>query len=136
MTVKNDRVLGQDVLDYTAPGARTLLRITQALDLRARAQEVERERVRNAATFQRVSYDLVTVQGEWKVTNHKNEAVTVEARKTFLGEVTEAPPGAVTTVLAEGLRQVNPRVRLEVRIPVGAKETATVRFVYRVHVQG
>jgi len=136
MTVKNDRVLGQDVLHYTAPGARTVLRITQALDLHARAEEVERERARNAATFHRVSYDLVTVQGEWKIDNHKNEPVTVEARRTFLGEVIEAPEGAVTTVLAEGLQQVNPRMRLEVRIQVPARETATVRFVFRVYVQG
>lgn len=135
MTMKGERLLGQDGLGYTAPGARTSLRITQAVDLAPEVDEIEVARARNAVEFHGYRYDLVTLQGELRIHNHKREDVTVEITKMLSGQMVETPAGAEVKVLAKGLREANSRLRLFLKLPVPAGASTVMRYVYRVLVR-
>ena len=112
MTMKDGHLLGQDTLRYAAVGGRTTVRITRAIDVQGEQAEYEVARDRNSESFYGRSYDKVTVRGEIRAINHKREGVRLEIEKLIQGELKKNPDGAVAATIAEGLRQVNPTVRL------------------------
>jgi hypothetical protein len=134
MTVQEGRVLGQDTLFYTSPGAKTLLRITRAMDVRAEQNETEVERQRNARTAygDRV-FDLVTIKGELRVFNHKNRPITALIKKTLSGEVLGTSPQPAIETTTEGVWRVNPQQLLTWELPVEAGGKLYVSYRYRVY---
>lgn len=132
MTVKDERVLGQDTMHFVPPGGSTLLRITQAISVDAQHNELEVERERGAAKFHGSTYDKVTIEGKLKITNHKSEAVTLRITKTVTGEVVSADADPEVVKIASGLRGVNPRSKLtwEVEVQPGVAESAEVTYRY------
>lgn len=137
MVMKDNRVLGQDTLLYTAPNAETNLKITQALDIQAEVTENEVNRQPNAIQQQRRSFDLVTVKGTIAITNYKNSAVTLEIKKRLSGEVQNADGDPEITKIAEGLRSVNPTSELvwNVELKPGFENKQVFEYSYTVHVQ-
>ncbi len=131
MTIKDGRVLGQDVLHYTPPGGTSLLRITQAVSINAGRNEYEVDRERDATSFYGRAYDKVTVEGTLSITNYKAEAVTIKVNKLVTGEVVSAEGGPEVVKLAGGLQRVNPRSKLtwETEVPPGREQA--VKIVYR-----
>lgn len=135
MTVQSGQILGQDIFYYTSPGAKSNLRITQAVDIKAEQAEYEVNRQRNAANFYGYSYDLVDVKGVLNVTSYKNREVTLTVSKMLSGEVTSAAPEAKIEKIAKGLKKVNPRCRLTWEIPVKASEKIQIEYQYKVYVR-
>jgi hypothetical protein len=135
-TVAHGRLLGQDTLSYTPPGASSDLRITQALGLRPQYNELEVERQRNAANFFGSNYDLVTVRGEIALTNHMTKPVTLKITKLFSGELQNAEGKPTLTKLAKGLRQVNPRNQAvwQIDLPAAA-EPVKLTYSYKIYVR-
>lgn len=132
MTVKDGRVLGQDMLNYTPPNGTSLLKITQAVSIHAEQNEVEVERQRNAAQFHGSTYDKVTVEGTLSITNYKNKPVTIKITKLLSGEVASADLSPEVVKIASGLSRVNPRSKLtwEVQVEPGNDKALQVRYRY------
>lgn len=136
MTQSGARLLGQDTLRYTAAGASTTLRITRAIDVAAERAELETTRERGLRPPGGGTYDLVSVEGTLRVTNHRADPITLEVEKLLRGELTANPDEARVETLVEGLRRVNPSLRLEWSVPVAAGATVELRYAYRVYVPG
>jgi hypothetical protein len=135
MTTQRGQVLGQDILYYTSPGARTTVRITQAVDIKAEQAEYEIERKRNAARFYGYNYDLVDVRGELNATNYKSKDVTLTITKNLSGEVVNSSPEARIDQVAKGLKKVNPRSVLTWELPIKARGQLSIEYHYQVYVR-
>lgn len=134
MTVQEGRVLGQDVLFYTSPGANTLLKITRAVDVQAEQGETEVERDRDARTaYQGRRFDLVTIKGELRVFNHKNKPITLLIKKTLSGEVLKTAPEPEIERTTRGVWRVNPQQVLTWELPVPAGGKQYVTYQYKVY---
>lgn len=133
MTVQAGRVLGQDTLHYTASGAKTLLRITRAVDIRAEQSETEADRVRGARTAYGGDFDLVTIKGELRVYNYRNKPVTLLIKKTLSGEVLDTAPQPTVTTTTRGVWRVNPQQLLNWELPVEAGGKVYVTYRYKVY---
>jgi hypothetical protein len=134
-TMEKDLVLGQDTLNYTPVGAKSTLRITQAVNVKADEEELETERQRNAANFYGSNYDLVTVQGKLSITNLQNKAITLEVTKTISGtDVKSSKPDAKVEKLAKGLRSVNSTIKLGWTIELKPNESQQINYTYNVYV--
>lgn len=109
-TMKNGEMLGQDMLNYTSPGAETELKITKALDIRVeqKAEEVARETAVRKNAQGRPTHDMVTLKGEVMVENRKGKAAALSLRLPLVGEVTMASENGKIVKTAMGLNQLNP----------------------------
>lgn len=138
MTMKDGRILGQDTMYYTAAGADSKLKITQAVSINAEQNEYEVDRQRSAAQFYSRNYDLVTVRGELAVINFKEEAVTVEITKTLSGEAQKFDGEPKVSRLAKGLRSVNPTSQLvwKVEVKPGKDNAVKISYTYQIYVVG
>jgi len=131
MTTKDGTVLGQDTLHYTAPGAQTLLRITQAVQVGAEQTEIETDREPGAYRVGRNTYDIVHVKGTLRVSNRKDSAVDMEISKQLQGQVTTSEPEAKVETLATGLANVNRTQKLTWKLSVPAGETTDIAYEYK-----
>ena len=135
-TMQNGRILGQSTLHYSARGAETLLKITQALGIAAEELELEINREPGVENVRGTRYDRVTVRGTLTMRSHLDREVTVEVKKTLTGEVQETSPQAEVEKLAARLQQANPRSRLTWELPLPPGETVEMTYVYSVLVRG
>jgi len=135
MTLEGGRLLGQDILDYTAAGSVSTVRITRAVDVAGEEAEYEENRDRNAGSFHGRAYDRVTVRGELQATNYKNESVRLEITKRVQGEMVDNPDAAEVVTTAGGLVEVNPQLTLTWNEEIGAGETRTLSYRYALYVR-
>lgn len=136
-TFKDGEILGQDMLYYTSAGADALVRITKALDVRAEGSEEETDRQRLAINQPNIGlyFDLVTVKGTLEVKNRKSEKIRLEISKEITGEVLSADGDPKITKTAKGLKDTNPRATLQWSKEVGAGESLTLTYTYKVYVR-
>jgi len=132
MTLKDGRVLGQDMLSFTPPGGTSLLKITQAVSINAEQNEVELSREPNAARFHGSTYDKITVEGTLRVTNYKDKPVQIKITKRVSGEVIAAGDGAEVVKVAGGLTRVNPSSKLswDIEAEPGSDNAVEVKYQY------
>lgn len=133
--VKDGIFVGQDVCYYTAPGEKADIKINRAMNIIAERNEYEVERQRNAGEFYGWHFDLVTVEGELKIRNRTDKAITLEITKTLSGEVLSIEPSAEHEKIAKGLQRVNPRHNLVWTIELDAGESKTISYKYEVYVR-
>ena len=133
--VKEGLILGQDTLNYTPTQAKTTLKITQAVSVRAEQMELETERERDAARLYGHHYDLVTLEGKLSVTNFQQKDITLEITKTLSGEVKSSQPQAQIETLAKGLRQMNSVRELTWTIELKPAESKQLAYMYEVYVR-
>lgn len=69
------------------------------------------------------------------IANHRKERVTVDVTRTVTGSVSAAGEGGMVVRLAEEPSAINPRSKLDWSVPIGAGETRTVTYQYRVWVR-
>jgi hypothetical protein len=131
-TMKDNQILGQATLTYTAPGNDVMLKITQALGIKAQETELETNREVNALQRYGWSYDRITVEGTLLLHNFTAGAVAVKITKTLSGEVVTSAPEAQVVKLAKGLRQENPRSKLTWEVPLNPGAEAQVTYTYKV----
>ena len=135
LTVQGGQALGQDVLYYTSAGGKTMVRITQAVDIKPERAELEVDRKRNAASFYGSSYSLLTIRGQLQVVNFKNGDITLAITKDLSGEVINTSPGAKVAQLAKGIRKANPHTQLSWEVPIKARGKVEVEYTYKVYVR-
>ena len=135
MVSQGGQILGQDLINYTSPGGKTLVKITQAPDIQAEQTELEVDRQRDAAKFYGTSYDLVTVRGNLKVTNFKSKDIMLSITKELSGEVLKSLPEAHVEKTARGLKRVNPQNVLTWELPVASRGKLDVEYQYHVYVR-
>ena len=128
--VKDEQLLGQDMLAYTPAGGETLLRITRAMSVKADQMELETNRQRDAVQMYGYSFDRVTVQGRLQVANHKSEPITLEITKHLSGEVKATSPQVGIAHLAKGLRRMNPSQLLTWSLELQADQRQEVTYTY------
>jgi hypothetical protein len=85
-----DRVLGQGLMTYTAPGADCDLALTTAVDLSVTKRDKETGRVPSALTVDGNTYLRVNLQGGIGITNRRDKPADIEVRRTILGHADAA----------------------------------------------
>ena len=135
ITTQQGKPLGQDTLFYTAPSARTLLKITRSLEIGAQQSETEVARQRDVSISGWGNWDLVTVAGKLHVRNQKSIPITLLVKKTLSGEVSETTPKAEDVTPARGVMSVNAQNVLtwEIKLPPGG--TAAFTYQYKAYVR-
>jgi hypothetical protein len=133
---KDGQIIGQDTMKYTPVGGEATVRLSKALNVQVDASEEETERQRNALTVQHQTYDRVTLQGTLVAHNLKPEPVKLVIGKDLTGEVLNAEGNPKITKIARGLRQVNPRGRIEWTENLKPGERRTLTYRYTVFIRG
>lgn len=80
-----DRVLGQGMMTYTAPGGDCDLPLTTAVDIKVEKSDKESGRVPNALTLDGSSYLRVDLNGRITITNRRGQPVDIEVTRSILG---------------------------------------------------
>jgi len=128
--VKNGNIIGQDVLNYTPANAKATVKITQASSVSGEQSETEVNRQRDAVTLYGDHFDRVTIQGELRVTNYQDKAISLEIKKTVSGEIKETKPQTKDTTLARGLKRMNPVHELTWTIALKPQEAQKLSYTY------
>ena len=135
MITKNNEILGQDTIYYTSPGAKTVVRITQSVDIKAEQMEYETGRKSHAANFFNHSYALVDIQGKLRAVSYKDNAITLTIIKELSGEVIKSNLTASVTEIVRGLKTINPKSVLVWEIPMKAHDKAEIEYQYKAYVR-
>ena len=85
LIIRDDRVLAQGMMTYTAPGAQSDLAVTAAVDVALKKNESEIERTPNALKHDGSSYTRVQMSGKLTLTNHRRDPVKLEVTRYVLG---------------------------------------------------
>ena len=85
-----DRVLGQGMMSYTAPGADCDLGLTTAVDIKVAKRDKETGRLPNALTLDGSSYLRVDLNGSIAITNRRDQPVDIEVKRSVLGHAETA----------------------------------------------
>ncbi len=128
--VKNGNIIGQDVLNYTPANAKATVKITQASSVSVEQTETETNRERDAVVLYGDHFDRVTIEGELRVTNYQDKAISLEIKKTVSGDTKETKPQAKDTTLARGLKRMNPVHELTWTIALKPQESQKVSYTY------
>ena len=128
--MKEGQIIGQDTLGYTPPKAKGTVRITQAVSVKAEQAELEVKREREALRMYGDYFDRVTIEGTLNVRNYQSKLVRLEITKALSGEVKRTSHGAQDTVLARGLRSMNPSHLLKWEIDLSPGEEKELTYVY------
>ncbi len=136
MTMKNGRILGQDVLKYTPRGATNDLKITQAVAVKAEHNEYEIERS-NSQRFGSVNYVNVSVKGEVRVINYKDGPIELEIEKIVTGQVVDATGVSEVNKLVKGVQNINPQSQLiwKKTVEPGVDHALSLDYVYSIFVR-
>jgi hypothetical protein len=85
-----DRVLGQGMMSYTAPGAECDLGLTTAVDIKVAKSDKETGRVPGALTVDGSAYLRVDLNGSIAITNRRDQPVDIEVKRSILGHAETA----------------------------------------------
>ena len=85
-----DRILGQGLMTYTAPGAECDLALTTAVDISVTKRDKETGRVPSALTVDGNTYLRVDLQGNIGITNRRDKPVDIEVKRSILGHADAA----------------------------------------------
>ncbi len=98
MILRGDLPVGQDLLAYTPPGARSLLPMTVAVNLRGELSEEEIERQPNALQWGGHSYSMIRKKGTITVTSHREAPSAMRIVARVAGKVTKADAQATVRI--------------------------------------
>jgi len=99
LIIRDNQVLAQGMMTYTAKGAETDLAITTAVDVGVKKTDKETDRVPNAVQWQKNQFMRVDLAGVLKLTNYRTEAIDLEVTRYVLGNVGKADhDGSVSMV--------------------------------------
>jgi hypothetical protein len=135
-TFKSGQVIGQDMLNYTAPKGKATLRITKALDLATDVVEEEVDRQIRAVPSTNYSraYDLVNAKGTIEVVNYKSTAVKLKVTKQLVGEVTTVSHNGTVVKNRIGLRSLNPNSHVSWTLEIKPGERLELTYNFKVYV--
>jgi hypothetical protein len=87
LMVRDNTVLAQSMMLYTPVGGKTDLEVTTAVDIGVKKTDKETKRVPNAETWEGNQYARTELEGQIRLTNHKDQPVTLEVTRNVLGQV-------------------------------------------------
>ena len=134
-SVQENRILGQAVLNYTPGGGEAMVKITQALGIKADQIELEVSNEPTAYRYRGDQYDRVTIEGTLHLRSHMQKEVTVEVTKQVTGTLKSATPEPEVEKLARPTTwnwwwHINPHSRLTWQVPLKPGEEVTVTYTY------
>jgi len=83
---RNDKVICQGMMTYTAAGASSDLALTTAVDLKVTKQDKETQRVPNAVSWRNEQYGRVDLAGTLTVKNYSAQPAELEITRYILGK--------------------------------------------------
>ncbi len=90
LILRQGRVIGQSMMTYTAVGASSDLELTVAVDISVERQDVEAERINDAARWDGNTYARSNLTGTISLTNRSSKTVDLEVRRSVLGNIDSA----------------------------------------------
>lgn len=137
LVVKDWQPVSQSLLLYTPVHGSVDITTTVAPDIVSGRTDVEVSRKQGALKIPNygATYDLVTVKGELRLSNHKAQAVRLIATRQLEGEVAEVTSGGEVEKLAEGYGGINPTSRITWDLPLAAGQDLTLGYTYNVYVR-
>jgi len=87
---RNDKVLAQGMMTYTAIGGKSDLSITTAVNIQVVKKDNETERTPNAANWNGYSYGKINLEGEIKLTSFVDDDIKIEVTRNVLGNLDKA----------------------------------------------
>jgi hypothetical protein len=126
--------LSQDVLNYVAAGgAKTLLRLTVASDVRG--QQVQTEAKRERVELPGYYCDKVTVDGKLSVANWKKTPIRLNVVKSLVGEVVTAGDAGKTSKVVKSLTGLNPTSEIVWEFDLKPNEEKVLTYQYTAFVR-
>jgi len=99
LIVRDERVLAQGMMTYTAPGGQSDLAVTAAVNVGLKKTESETDRTADAVKHDSSFYTRVRMSGKLTLTNHRRVPVKVEVSRYVLGTVDKADRnGAISKI--------------------------------------
>ena len=129
------RPISQDKMTYTPPNGQTFLTLTNASDVEVRHKENEVARQVNAKRYQKVQYDLVTVEGEVTVKNHKSSDIRLDIRRTIIGELQRTNPEWLLSQRVNFNSTLNDVTDVCWELELDAGEEMTISYSYEIYVR-
>jgi hypothetical protein len=125
--------VSQDLLPYTAPGARCKVRLAQTPEIRIDHGEGDIERNENVKKYFSRTYDQVKVQAQVSVVNHKKEPVRLKVRRQIEGQplASDLP---WTQQQAQATLRVNPQYEVVWEFELKPGEERKWSYTYEVFV--
>jgi hypothetical protein len=99
LIVKEDKVLAQGMMTYTARGADVDLAVTTAIDVKVKKTDKEVKRTPNAATFNGESFFRIEIGSGISLTSFRNQPIEVEVTRYVLGNLGEVSEGGKTDLV-------------------------------------
>ncbi|MBN2383343.1 hypothetical protein JXQ70_10705 [bacterium] len=87
LILRDERVLAQGLMTYTAAGAETDLNITAAVNIQVKKQDNEVKRIPNAVTWQGDQYGRIDLKGTITLTSFQKKPIEVEVIRHVIGNV-------------------------------------------------
>jgi hypothetical protein len=142
LLLKGELPLGQDVLTYTSAGAKTLLPMTIAVDLRGKYEEKEVERRSNALNWSSSTYSLVRKEGTVTITSFRKETSAVRVTVSVGGRAEATSEGGRILVndlraddWAGGAYAVNNHSDVSWEFVLEPGQTKTLTYTFSFYVQ-
>ena len=142
LVLKDGVPLGQDLLPYTAPGSKSLLPMTIAVDLRGRYEEQEIRREPNVLSWSGRTYSRVFKKGTLTLRSSRKEASPVRVTLAMGGNVEAATEGGVVKLndlrgedWASGASSVNNHSDVTWELTLAPGETKTLEVSFAFYVQ-
>jgi hypothetical protein len=134
-TMQNERLLGQSTLTYTPADGESVVKITQALGLKAGQVEIEISNEPNAYTYRGDRYDRVTVEGTLNLRSYMTKEVTVEITKLLTGTLKSSSREPELQKIARPHNwnrwwHLNPHSKLSWKVAIGAGEALEIKYSY------
>jgi len=100
LILDSGRVMAQGMMTYTPVGASVDLELTTAVDVAVNKLDKETGRVPEAVKWDDRTYERIELVGSIRLTNHKSEKLSVEVRRSILGNVDSANNDGVVEQLS------------------------------------
>lgn len=139
MVVRTDdgvvKPISQDLLAYTPVGGTAFVKLTEAPDVKVKHAEKETSRNSQAIKWRNYSYDLIQVEGQLKVKNHKEKAIKLSVKRQINGEVKKSDYKweAEERVNLGGSVNKTTQVCWEMNLKAGEEKVIT--YTYQVYVR-
>ncbi len=119
--VEEQRPVGQQMVQYTAPGGKTELRLAQGIGLKVEKTETELKRG-DPFKIGEESWLPITLRGELTLENFRKEPAEVRVFRTLIGKVLDLGGGKVKNVsVAKTGPNTFSRVEWKLTVPAGKK---------------
>lgn len=127
--MSDGRFAGQSHLTWTNPGQEVVARVNKALSVHGNAWESE---VQGARRNLGGNVYQTTVEGNLKVVNYRDEAITLSIRKRISGEFIKSSDQPGVRLLEEGVGALNPRSELIWEVDMPPNTQHTIKYTYEV----